>query len=145
MLEKYSQFDGGKEMDITTVPTLISHLYKNRSLKSKNIFTHSLPMKKLVLEKRFHRYPYFPNRLSRFHKDRIDTFSAKRHYGIGLNLLDILITWMKTKEAKISKQRMNDKYNLKASPSYPFKTCTQHNLGLESQICFHPLKCLYRV
>jgi hypothetical protein len=138
MVERYTTLDGGKEMDITTVPTLISQLYKNRSLEGIKIGAHSLPMKKLFFGKRFHLHPYFQHRLSGFHNDRSGTFSAKKNnYEIRLNLLDILITWMKTMEANITKQRLNEKYNKKDGPSYPFKMYEQQSLSL----CLHPFIC----
>jgi hypothetical protein len=138
MVKRYTTLEEGKEMDITTVPTFISQLYKNRSLEGKKIFAHSLPMKKLILGKRFHLHPYFHNRLGGFHNDRSGKFSAKKNnYGIRWNLLDILITWMKKMEANITKQRINDKYNKKYGPSYPFKMYEQQSLSL----CLHPFKC----
>ena len=125
-MERHTKVDGGKEMDITTVPILVSQFYKKRNLEGKNIFVNSLPMKKQILRKRFHLHPYFHNRLSGFQNDRRVTFSARRNTSdIGLNLLYILISWMNTKEANVSKQTTNDNYNLKSGPSYTFKTYLQ--------------------
>ena len=106
MLERYTKLDGGNEIDTTAVPMLISHFYKNRSLEGKHIFANSLPITKLILGKRFAQHPYYRNRLSGFHNDRRGTFSTKGHYGgFFWNLVDILITCMKIKDSKISKQR----------------------------------------
>ena len=126
MLERYTKLDGGNEIDTRSVPTLISHFYKNRSLEGKQIFANSLPITKLIVGKRYALHSYFPNRLSGFHIDRSDTFSAKRHYGTLWNLLDILITLNQIKDSKISKQRTSiqnvSKYvRYKSWPSFSVK------------------------
>ena len=69
--------DGGKGMDITTVPTLISRFYKKKSLENEKIFAYSLPMKKLIFRKKFCLQPYFHNRLSGFHYDRRSTYYTR--------------------------------------------------------------------
>ena len=131
-LNRRIKLDEGKQMDITTVPTFISELYRNKSLENKKVSSHSFYYlrlrKKRILRKRVHLLPYFHNRLNGFHKDRRSTyynipFSANtNHYGIVWNLMDIWRTWIQTNEANV--RRLTTYTKVKN----PLEFCTNHPL-----------------
>ena len=112
-------------MGITTGPTL-------RSLEYEKIVAHSsLPTNKLILRKRMYLRPYFDNELGVFHNAR-GTIADELPYSVKTvnywNLLHMLIVLFNTKESSISKQKTNDKYNLKAGNAYRLTKYPQHKI-----------------